>query len=38
MQNEITMVNYLEREYPQVDGATLDKLELPQLDKPELPH
>lgn len=29
MQNEITMVNDLEREYPQVAGATLDKPELP---------
>lgn len=29
MQNDITVVNHLEREYPQVDGATLDKPELP---------
>lgn len=28
MQNEIAMVNYLKREYPQVGGATLDKPEL----------
>lgn len=38
MQSEITMANYLEREYPQLEGDTLDKSELPQLDKPELPH
>lgn len=29
MQNEITTVNDLEREYPQVAGATPDKPELP---------
>lgn len=29
MQSEITVANYLERDYPQLDGATLDKPELP---------